>query len=91
VKRGDAWQALDNVPLRGGDIDHVLVAPGGVLAIETKFFSKESRAKYLDEQVRDAERCVTRVRGIMTTLRAHRHPVQGVLVVWGPGGKALRD
>jgi hypothetical protein len=33
---GDGWHALHGVSLGRGDIDHVLVGPGGIFAIETK-------------------------------------------------------
>jgi hypothetical protein len=33
---GDGWRALHGISLGRGDIDHVLVGPGGIFTIETK-------------------------------------------------------
>jgi len=32
----DGWQALHDISLGGGNIDHILVGPGGIFTIETK-------------------------------------------------------
>jgi Nuclease-related domain len=34
--KADDWQALHDISLGGGNIDHILVGPGGIFTIETK-------------------------------------------------------
>jgi hypothetical protein len=41
--RNDGWRSVHNIHLHAGDIDHVAVGPGGVLAIETKSSDAEWR------------------------------------------------
>src|SRR3954453_7939927 len=91
VKRGDAWQVVDNIQLQGGDIDHVLITPRGVLAIETKYYGREGRARYVAEHAGQAKRSARRVAGLLGTVKAHRHPVHAMLVAWGPGARGLTD
>lgn len=86
-----AWHALDNIQLQGGDVDHVLIAPGGVIAVETKFYGKAGRAAYAVDHVRGAARAATRVAGLLTTVRAVGQDVYPVMVIWGPGAKPLAD
>lgn len=42
---GADWHVFHDVPGRGFNVDHVLVSPNGVYAIETKTFSKPSKGK----------------------------------------------
>ncbi len=42
------WKLFHDIPGQRGNIDHVLVGPGGVFAIETKFRSKPLSVKGLD-------------------------------------------
>lgn len=41
----EGWQLFHDIPGKRGNIDHVLVGPGGVYTIETKFRSKPSSIK----------------------------------------------
>jgi hypothetical protein len=91
VKHKIAWRALDFVPLQGGDIDHVLIAPAGVVAVETKYFGKTTRAGYIDDHVRQAARSATRVDGLIRSVKQHPHRVLPLLVVWGPGAAAVDE
>lgn len=79
------WRAVHNIATQGGDIDHVVITPAGVLAVETKFH------RYVDQQRRDrdlaeARRAKTRTEAL---LRSERVPVMPaitpVLIVWGKG------
>lgn len=38
------WQHIDHVPLVGSDVDHVVVGPGGVFVLETKWSGSQWRA-----------------------------------------------
>jgi hypothetical protein len=41
----DGWQLFHDLPMKRGNIDHVLVGPTGVYAIETKYRSKRQSLK----------------------------------------------
>ncbi|MGH9203369.1 MAG: nuclease-related domain-containing protein [Vicinamibacterales bacterium] len=45
ANRRDGWRLLNDVPGTGFNVDHVLVTPRGVFAIETKTISKPSRGE----------------------------------------------
>lgn len=84
------WHIADHLPLRWGDIDHVLVGPGGAYAIETKTASTSRRwnlakpDQWLLQACRQARTCAKALRSL---LRAHgsdlRTEVTPVLVLWG--------
>ncbi len=41
--RKHGWSVLHSIPLRGRDIDHALIGPAGVIAVESKFTNTEWR------------------------------------------------
>ncbi len=58
----DGWQLYHDIPGRRGNIDHVLIGPGGIFAIESKYRSKRrsikgkqsAQAEYDGESIRFA-------------------------------------
>lgn len=44
-ERQPEWRVFHDVPGKGFNVDHVLVAPQGIFAIETKTFSKPAKGK----------------------------------------------
>jgi nuclease-like protein len=79
-----------------GDVDHVLIGPGGVYAIESKWTNRSwevapiCRSAELSDAMFQARRGA---RKITSALRAH-HLADGlevspVVVVWGPGSPAI--
>lgn len=89
--RKHGWRLVEHVPLTYGDVDHVLIGPGGVYAIETKTTARP-REWNVDEPDRWLRRAVTqarhraeRVQRILlereTRVRTDVHPL---LVLWGP-------
>ncbi len=45
---GDGWHALHDVSLGRGNIDHILVGPGGIFTIETKSHKGRFRVERID-------------------------------------------
>ena len=45
AERSDRWRVYNDIPCNGFNIDHVLIAPQGIFAIETKTFSKPDRGE----------------------------------------------
>lgn len=75
------WRVFHDVPVRYGNIDHVVVGPGRVYAIETKWTS--AGVRYLDQLASSAERQARRLREELSTRGAARTVVP-LLVAWGP-------
>lgn len=85
------WYAVHNVEFDGRDIDHVVVGPGGVAAIETKWSSNSWHGP--DNRERLAASCLQAWEGaasIAKLLRAAGNPpgvvdldVSPILVLWG--------
>lgn len=79
-KRG--WVMFDNVLFENFDVDHVLVGPAGVFAIETKLTVMPNAEDYVDAAIR---RSRAGARKVTLLLRPHRIHVTPVLFLWGPG------
>jgi len=52
--RRDGWRLVNQLALRAWDIDHVLIGPGGVLAVETKWSAHPWVLDPPDDRVRRA-------------------------------------
>jgi hypothetical protein len=48
---GEGWLALHDLPFERGNIDHVLVGPGGLFTIETKSHRGRIHAARIDESM----------------------------------------
>ncbi|WP_336921376.1 NERD domain-containing protein [Aquipuribacter sp. SD81] len=97
---GPTWQVLHAAPLGGGAVvDHVLVGPGGVLAVTTR--SHAVPTAWLDGDrlrvggqpktyVRDSRRRAAAVAAVVSGTLAASVPVQPVLVLVGPRAVDVR-
>lgn len=99
ANRKPSWRLLHDIPGNGVNVDHVLVAPQGVFAIETKTFSKplggNAQAHFDGERLfidgREPERnAVTQARAARGFIRdllyeatGMRYPVRGVILLPG--------
>lgn len=86
--RRHGWRVVNHVLLRTWDIDHVLVGPGGVFAVETKWSAQPWELKPPGSGV---ARAVWQVSGNARDLSlwqpikaAGAGPARGVVVLWGP-------
>jgi hypothetical protein len=81
---GCIWHAVHNIELGRLDIDHVVLAPAGVFAVETKWRFDNADSAWLQ---RAADQAALRARKAASVLRSadvrHRADVHPVLVVWG--------
>jgi hypothetical protein len=83
LRRG-GWHLVNHVTLTHGDIDHVLVGPGGAYAVETKW---RSRRWTYDEQLAAAAKLADnakRLRLWQPFKAAGVDTVTPVIVIWGP-------
>ena len=87
LRRLKGWRSIDTIDLGGRDVDHVLIGPGGVYAIETKWSATRwSLTGLAGNQVeRHAHRARKGARDIRLRLHSYkvRLPVAPMLVVWG--------
>lgn len=91
TKRGQIWGAVANIEIGGFDIDHLVIAPGGVFAIETKHHTAKinSSRKSADlDQARDAARKASLV--LKSKPIDMQHEVTPVLVIWGKASADLK-
>ncbi|MEX1178226.1 MAG: nuclease-related domain-containing protein [Nitriliruptor sp.] len=82
------WVVVDDVLFDGFNVDHVLIGPGRVYAVETKWRSGSVDRWQREEMAKNAARSADKVRSL---LRAEKAPaaVEALVVVWGPGSHAL--
>lgn len=88
LRKQRGWLAVDNVPMFGFDIDHVVYAPGGVLAIESKYYGPTSEKTATSRQARDIEqtrRGATATRSLLRSFTSDAHDIVPVLICWGVG------
>jgi hypothetical protein len=83
------WAMVDDVPFEGWNVDHVLVGPGGVFAIETKWTSVDWRvASGRLHDGRTQRQALNGAKKVATFLDHHagvRVHVTPVIAMWGPG------
>jgi nuclease-like protein len=88
--RRSGWRTVNHFCLGLGDIDHVVVGPGGIFAIETKWSASPWDQEFGAARIADACRQVesnARQLTLWTDLKAAVAPidVKPVVVLWGPG------
>lgn len=91
VLRKHGYAVIHHTGLYVGDIDHVLIGPGGVFAVETKWSATEWDFTRANHWVTSASGQVTRnARALALVLKPHgiTH-VEPVLVLWGKAGAQL--
>jgi Nuclease-related domain len=84
--RKHGWLIVNGLALEGRDIDHVLVGPGGVVVVESKWSADgwdlrtpdRALAKAVDQVVANA-----RSLRLWTAVKASGAPVRSVVVLWG--------
>jgi Nuclease-related domain len=92
--RRDGWHVVHGLPFAGhGDVDHVLVGPGGVYAIESKWTNRDWTVVPRSPRLADAlAQARLSARRIESTARVHHlghvkvHPV---VMWWGKGAPAI--
>jgi hypothetical protein len=94
ARLGPHWRRVHALPIgKVYDIDHVLVGPPGVFAVETKFtamtwdFRPDRLGPMEAHALEGAARSAIKVRNILH--EASRPVVTPLLVVWGPGAAKL--
>jgi hypothetical protein len=93
--REHGWKLVNHFGLGPGDQDHVVVGPGGVVLVETKWGGTPWDVDAGDEFFRRAlEQTARNARqlALWHGVAKHGRPaVEAVLVVWGPAARKLRE
>lgn len=88
--RRHGWHVVNHVMLVDSDIDHAVIGPGGMFAVETKYRSDWSRAggdfAKIAQQAQRAARDLQPRLGLRIGQR-----VQPVVAIWGPGRHDVND
>lgn len=91
-RRGFIWGAVHNIEVGGIDIDHLVLAPRGAYAIDSKWHFGQLHRTALD---RDVGRATAGARKAASVLRSThvRAPMEvtPIVVVWGRGQRELPD
>lgn len=83
-KRGHIWGHVENIELAGFDIDHLVVAPRGVVAIETKSHMVRLTGERWKEDLRQARLAADKARSVLRSKDIGMlQEVSPVLVLWG--------
>jgi hypothetical protein len=84
------WSVTDKLPFERDDVDHAVVTPSAVLAVESRYHGSAASPERLIRDLAAAERSANKVRLL---LRAEQlrdaAEVVPVLIVWGPGAPEL--
>jgi hypothetical protein len=82
------WVVFDHVAFADYDIDHVVIGPGAIFAVETKWRTTMPRNRDLLEFSSQAERSADRLRLLLKSHGVKRE-VASIVVLWGPGHREL--
>lgn len=93
--REHGWRLVNHAGLGHGDLDHVLVGPGGIVLVETKWRSDPKDVAegqwFFEAAVERVARSARQLAGWAEVARHDHPPVLAVLAVWGPGARDLRE
>lgn len=84
--RKHGWTIINGVPLEGRDVDHVLVGPGGVIVVESKWSAGGWQTDPPDPHVRHAiEQASRNARSLRLWhgVKATGVPVRSAVLLWG--------
>lgn len=91
-KKGHIWGAVHNIELGKADIDHVVVAPSGVYALETKWRFVDHTPAVLAEFAQQASRNARKTASVLRSQTVTTpHDVVPLVVVWSKGQHGLPD
>ena len=93
--RDHGWKLVNHFGLGHGDQDHVVVGPGGIVLVETKWggtpWDVDGNDMYFRRALEQTRRNARQLALWHGVAKHGRPEVEGVLVIWGPAGRQLRD
>jgi hypothetical protein len=92
LRKTRGWWVVDNLPFDRDDVDHVVVAPAAILAVESHYHPTTASAERLARELHSADRAAHKVRLLLRAERMRNvATVVPVLIVWGPGAPELPE
>lgn len=85
------WGWIDNLEVQSGDVDHVVVAPSGIYAIDSKWHATDLSESILHADAAAARAAARRASLIMRSARLQTLDVQPVVVIWGRWQRDLQN
>jgi hypothetical protein len=82
-RRRHVWGWVDNIEVQGGDVDHLVVTPAGILAIDSKWHGTDLTDTVLRTDIAAATRAARVGNLILRSVRIHDLQVQPLVVLWG--------
>lgn len=83
-KAGLIFDWVDNIELNKQDIDHLVVSPTGVIAVETKFKARQVTAHDLLANINQSVRSARKAQSVLLSKDvAKPQEVRSLVVVWG--------
>jgi hypothetical protein len=94
LRKVKGWLVTTNLPFERYDVDHVVVTPSAVLAVETKYRGRVSNPEFDARRHRRelvaAEEAARKIRFFLRSKKLHQScSVEAVLMAWGPGRPTL--
>jgi len=85
------WLAVHDLPVDGRSVDHVVVTPLAVLAVQTAWWGRASEADHARRREQAVEQARRDARAVKTLLASRAVgfdlPVWPVVLTWGPGAE----
>lgn len=96
LRRARGWTVFDNLPFDRVDVDHVVVTPAAVLAVESKWHgaspTQEIGRARMSRDCANAHAAARKLRSLLRSYGLHdAATVTPVLMVWGPGAPDLAE
>lgn len=89
IKRGYVWSAVHNIEV-GRDVDHLVLSPSGVLALESKWRFRGADDRWLSWAAGEAAASASKAKSVLRSKGVdHVTEVRPVLVVWGGARREL--
>lgn len=90
VARRCIWGWVDNIEVSDGDIDHLIIAPAGVFAVDSKWHARKLNSSLLAKDVRSATIAAAKARSVLRSLKRPLN-VHPVVVVWALARRTCRQ
>ena len=78
------WCVVHDLAFDSSNVDHVIVGPGRVYAVETKWTTWSEHPKFVDSAVAGAQRAARKMRSFLRSQNLAADVIP-LLVIWGPG------
>jgi len=79
------WSWIDNLEIQSADVDHLVIAPAGIYAIDSKWHTTDLTSAVLHTGAAAARAAARRASLILRSERLQVLDAQPLVVVWGRG------